>query len=527
MLVVLPFENLGLAEDEYFADGITDEIRDRLAALQGLGVISRTSAIQYKDSNKTIRQIGEELGANYVLEGSVRWNRGEENSGRVRVTPQLVRVADDTQIWSDQYDQDIENIFSVQYEIAEQVAQNLDLTILEPERQALSNNPTESFVANDLFMQAREHEDRGWAFLEPDGFDLAIKKLEEAVEIDPEFALAFTRMSYIHSRMYFFGIDRTDERVTKSRDTVNTALELQPDLPEARLSLGFYYYWCLYDYDRAADLFEEVQRMRPNFDPQLFGYIQRRQGKWEQSLETLERAFRISPRDQQIAYELGGAYVSLHRFDQADMWFNRTLELFPDHLPSLLGKIAIYILSEGNLEKAKELLPSLPQHPLADYMWFTLNMLEHNYEDVLQWLAESPYDEYEDQHFYFHTDLAYAAVYYATQNKALLDSHAESAQVILEEKVKDQPDDPRYRAGLGIVYAYLGQKEKAIQEGELAPELHPVSKDAGQGPIYLINLAKIYVLIGEIEKAIDQLEYLLWDPLRENPRFIQLLEIDE
>ncbi len=549
MLAVLPFENLGLADDEYFADGITEEIRDRLASLQGLGVISRTSAIQYKDSNKTIRQIGEELGANYVLEGTVRWNRGTENNGRIRVTPKLVRVADDRQIWSDSYDRVIEDFFAVQYEIAEQVAQNLDLTILEPERQALLNNPTESIAANDLFMQAREHEDRGWAFLEPNGFDRAIKKLEEAVEVDPEFALAYARMSYIHSRMYFFGIDRTNERVSKSRDTVNTALELQPDLPEAQLSLGFYYYWCLYDYDRAAEIFENVQRVRPNFDPQLFGYIQRRQGKWEECLVTLERAFRISPLDQQIAYEIGGACVSLHRFEQAEMWFNRTLELFPDHLPSLLGKIGIHILSEGNIEKAKEMLPSLPQHPLADTMWFTLNMLERNYDIVLQWLEESPYDEYEDQHFYFHIDLAYSAVYYATQNKALLNSHAESVRTILVEKVKNQPDDPRYRAGLGIVFAYLGQKEKAILEGEIAPELHPVSKDAGQGPIYLINLAKIYVLVEEFDKAIDQLEYLLsipqaeflwqlisipqlqmdpqWDALRENPRFIQLLEIEK
>ena len=379
MLVVLPFENTGLAEDEYFADGITEEITSRLGALQDLGVISRTSAIQYKDSNKTIKQIGEELDADYVLEGSVRWNRGAENNGRIRVTPRLVRVADDTQIWSDQYDSVIEDIFLVQSEIAERVAQNLDLTILEPERQALLTNLTESIEAYDLFLRAREHEDRGWAFLEPGGFDLAIEMLEDAVEIDPEFALAYTRMSYIHSRMYFFGIDRTDVRAARSREAVNSALELQPNLPEAHLSLGFYYYWCLSDYDRAAEIFEDVQRMRPNFDPQLFGYILRRQGKWEECLDTLERAFRISPRDQQIAYEIGGAYVSLHRFEQAEMWFNRTLELFPDHLPSLLGKMGIQILSEGNIEKAKEMLPSLPQHPLADYMVFTLYMLERNY----------------------------------------------------------------------------------------------------------------------------------------------------
>ena len=548
MLVVLPFENLGLAEDEYFADGITEEITSRLNALQGLGLISRKSAIQYKNSNKTIRQIGEELGADYVLEGSVRWNRGEGTYGRVRVTPQLVRVADDTHIWSDRYDRVLEDIFTVQYEIAEQVAQNLDLTILEPERQALALNPTDSIEAYDLFFQAREHEDRGWAFLEPNGFDTAIEKLERAVEIDPEFALAYARMSYIHSRLYFFGIDRTDERVTMSREAVNRALELQPDLPEARRSLGFYYYWCLYDYDRAAEIFDEVQKMRPNFDPQLLGYIQRRQGKWEQCLDTLERAFRISPRDQQIAYEIGGALVSLQRFEEADLWFNRTLELFPNHLPSLLQKMAIHVLSGGNVEQAREMLPSLPQHQLADYMWFTLNMLLRNYEDIQTWLENLSYNEYEDQHFYFHKDLAYASLFHATRNFTQMRIHAESARIVLEDKVGNQPDDQRFRAALGLVYAYLGRKEAAIEQGELAANLHPVSKDAGQGPIYLTNLAKIFVLTEEYENAIDQLEFLLplpqaeflwqitsvhqlrlhplWDPLRDYPRFTQVLEIE-
>jgi len=547
MLVVLPFENLGDPEDEYFADGITEEITSRLAALQGLGIISRTSAIQYKKTGKSIRQIGGELGVDYVLEGSVRWNRGEADQGRVRITPQLIRVSDDTQIWSERYDRVIEDIFTVQSDIAEQVARQLDLTVLEPERAALNARHTENIEAYDLYLQGRDHEDRGWAHLDLEEFDLAVLLYDKAVELDPNFALPLVRLSYVHSRMYFFSVDRTEERLEKARETVTRALELEPDLPEAYRSLGFYYYWGLGDYNRAAEVFEAVQRARPNFDPQLLGYIQRRQGKWEECLATLERAFRINPRDAQIAYELGGAYISLHRFEEAETWLNRALSIFPDHLPAQLQKAAILVLSEGDTGKAKSLLERLPEHQLTDYMWITLCMLERDYRGVLDRLDSLGYDSFEDQHLYFQKDLAYAIVYQAMKDIPKTRNHAESARRILEEAVGSRDGIPSLHASLGLAYALLGRADEAVLEGNRAVTLHPVSRDAAQGPIYLQNLAKIYTLIGRHEEAIDQLEYLIslpqaeylwqlisvpqlrldpqWDNLRDYPRFKRLLEI--
>jgi len=422
----------------------------------------------------------------------------------------------------------------------------LDLSMLEPERRTLNARPTENLGAYDYYLQGREHEDRGWAYSDVQEFELAIDMLERAIVLDPGFALAYVRMSYIHSRMYFFGVDRTEERLARSKAAVDKALELQPDLPEAYRILGFYYYWCLFDYDRAAEIFESVQKAHPNFDPQLLGYIQRRQGKWEQCLETLEKAFRISPRDTQIAYELGGANISMHRYEQAEEWLNRALSIFPGHLPALLGKVGIYVLSEGNTEKARVLLEKLPPHQLTDYMWFTIEMLRRNYKDALDRLASLSYDSFEEQHFYFQKNLAYASVYHAKKDISLMKTHAESARILLEEAVSERAGDQRLHAALGLAYAYLGRKEEAIQEGYRAEELHPVSKDAAQGPIYLLNLARIYTLVGEYEKAIDQLEYLLsiphaeylwqlvsvpqlrldpqWDPLREQQRFQRLLE---
>lgn len=546
MLVVLPFENLGLPGDEYFADGLTEEITSRLASLHGLGVISRTSARQYKETNKTTKQIGDELGVDYILEGTVRWDRNPEDKGRVFIKPQLIRTSDDTHFWSGHYDRVIEDIFSVQSEIAEQVARQLDLSVLEPERRALNTRPTENLEAYDYYLKGREHEDRGWAYSDDREFELAVEMLEKATELDPGFAMAYVRLSYIHSRMYFFGIDRTAERLARSKAAVDKALELQPDLPEAHQKLGFYYYWCLSDYDRAAEIFESVEKARPNFDPQLLGYIQRRQGKWEQCLKTLEKAFSINPRDTQIAYELGGANLSMHRYAQAEQWFNRALSLFPDHLPAQLGKVGIYILSEGNTEKARALLERLPPHQLRDYMLFYIEMLGRNYKDALALLASLSYDSFEEQHLYFQKNLAYASVYHAMKDLSLMNTHAESARIILEKAVRESPEDQRFHAALGLAYAYLDRKEEAIYEGNRAEKLHPVSKDAAQGPIYLLNLARIYTLVGEYEKAIDQLEYLLsipkaeylwqlisvpqlrldphWDPLREQPRFQRFME---
>jgi len=545
MLVVLPFENLGAPEDEYFAAGITEEITSRLAALQGLGVISRTSAIQYRDTNKTIKQIAEELNVDYVLEGSVRWNRNAEG-GRVRVTPQLVRVADDMQVWSERYDRVIADIFSVQYEIAEQVARNLDLTILEPERRALNANPTDNIEAYDYFLRGREHEDRGWAFQDLDEFAQALEFLEKATELDPNFVLSFARQTYIHARLYFFGDDRTDERLAKAREAANNAAAERVDHPDALWAMGFYHYWCLLDYDRATEIFKEVLRIRPNFDPQLLGYIQRRQGKWEESIATLERAFRINPRDQQIAYELGGTYVSLGRYEQADTWFNRCLELYPQHLPALLGKVGLFVLEEGDTQKARSLLMTLPSHQLTDFMWVTISMLERNYSDAINRINALTYDSYEDQHFYFQKNLSLAGIHFVLNETSQMRSSAHAARLVLEPIVQARPEDPRFHAALGLVYAYLGERDDALREGNQAASLHPASRDAGQGPIYVLNLARIHTVLGEAERAIEQLEFMLsnphaeflwhlvswhqlkldpqWDSLRQNPRFQLLLK---
>jgi len=542
MLAILPFENLGPVEDEYFADGITEEITSRLSALHGLGVISRTSAKQYKDSAKTTRQIGEELGVDYILEGTVRWDRSAEGKGRVRVTPQLIRVSDDTQLWSDSYNRALEDIFSVQSEIAEQVAKQLDIVVLVPERQALYTKPTDNLEAYDLFLRAGKHFDLGMIHRITSELDQAIELLEKAVELDPDFTFAHIGLANIHSLAYHSGIDRTEERKEMARVAVEKLLELEPALPEVQLALGRYHYYVTLDYDRTIEIFEAIQKARPNLAPSYVGAIQMRQGKWEQSAEIHKKIFKLNPRSPGTAHFLGLIYERMRKYEEAMDWFDRALSITADYTWSQFGKVRVYYLANGETEKARASLETLPAHRFNDYWWILVGMLERNFQGVLDRLDSLSYDVAQGEYFNFYKHLAYAMVYQAMNNQSLMNSHAEEASTALEEALREHPEDSRIHASLGLAYAYLGRKEEAIREGKRAVDLYPQSKDAYGAPHYVNSLAMIYTVVGEYEEAINQLEYLMsipsgdiisipvlrldpmWDPLRQHPRFQSLLE---
>ena len=547
MLVVLPFENLGLPEDEYFADGMTDEITNRLSALHGLDVISRSSAILYKKTEKTITQIRDELGVDYVVTGTIRWDKSVGERGRVRVSPKLIQASDDTQLWSETYERDIEGIFKVQSEIAEQVTQQLDLKVLEPERNALLEQPTENLEAYDFYLKGRDHDRKGSANHDLQEFEFAVQMFEKATKLDPRFTLAYLSQFSVHSWLYHNGLDRTEERLVKSKAAVDKALELQPDLPETQLALARYYYRGFLDYDRALEILESIHKARPNINPSLLAYILRRQGKMEQSSAALEKAFKLNPRSTSLAYNIGLSYSYTRNYGKAEAWFSRSISIKHDYLNPRLSKVGIYVLLKGNTVEARSSLESLPQHPLTDYMWFTLDMMDRNYSEALNRLSSLSYDSYEYQNFYFQKNLAYASVYYAQKEMSLIKAHADMARIALEKNVREHPEDPRFRAALGLAYAYTGSKNEAIREGNRAVELRPILKDSVAGPVYVLNMAKINTVIGEYETAINQLEHLFtvlaggdfiwlsvsvpslrldpqWDPLRSNPRFLSLLE---
>lgn len=541
-LVVLPFENLGPPEDEYFADGLTEEITSRLLLLHGLQVTSRTSAQHYKATKKSIRQIGDELAVEYILEGTVRWVRGGNGGGRVRVTPRLIRVSDDTHLWSDIYDRVTGDSLSLQSEIAEEVICQLDLTVLEPERLSLLANSTDNVEAHDCYLRATEQIRRAWDLREREAYVTAVELLERAVFLDPDYVFAYIQLSYAYQMLHFAGIDRRDELLVQARTALEKAESLDPELPFVKQGWAYFYYRALRDYDRALELYEETKLALPNFTTPVIGYILRRQGKWDESLQEMKDVFEKDPRDPELACQIGNSYVRLRRFPEAEEWYQRALDIAHDYLPPQLGRAEIPLLASGDIDatEARNRLISRP-HPQVGFNRFYLAYCRRNYQMALDALSETSGDAFYGFNYYLHKNLAHAQVYDAMQQPDLRRFHAEAARIALEQVVKEHPHDARVHSALGLTYAYLGRQAAAVQQGMVAVELEPVSLDAVNGPEHVLSLAMIYTIGGELDKAVERLAYLMsipfgtgvtasslqvepcWDPLRGQAGFQSLI----
>jgi serine/threonine-protein kinase len=318
MIVVLPFENLGAPEDEYFADGMTEEITSRLAAVSGLGVISRTSAMQYKENRPSLKQVGEELGVDYVLEGTVRWEKPNEGPTRVRVTPELIRVSDDVYLWSERYDRTLEEIFAVQSAVAEEVIDRVGVQLLSGERTAIEARPTENLDAYEAYLRGLNRR------FDPDysesNFRMAAQMFERAIQLDPEFALAHAQLSVVHSRLFWEKYDPTNKRLAQARKAAERALELDPSSPHAHIAMGFYHYYGHRDYELALDEFRTAEILLPS-DAEVhykIGSVLRRQSRFEEAVSEYKKAIELNPRYALIHDELGLIYVFLRRYEEAE-----------------------------------------------------------------------------------------------------------------------------------------------------------------------------------------------------------------
>ncbi|MFQ5651854.1 MAG: protein kinase, partial [bacterium] len=538
MLVVLPFENLGPPEDEYFADGLTEELTSRLAMVHGLGVISRTSAVQYKNSNKTSKQIGEELGVDYILEGTLRWDKSMEHVSRVRVTPQLIRTSDDTHVWAEQYDRVLDQLFEVQSEIAEQVVTQLDIKLMAPERRALWQKPTHNLEAYDYYLLGHKHRRRAGKFLDEDEYEMAVRMFEKAIEVDPNLAMAYVELVWIHSWVYFTGFDKTDERRALAKSAVDRAKEIQPDLPAIQEALAWYYYRCFRDYDRALHAFQKYQKMVPSSEPDLIANVTRRQGKWQQSVAAHEEAVVLNPRSAGRAFNLGASYTMLRNYQKADYWYDRALSLRPGYADPILYKYRNHLLWKGNAQDLRTSLRTIPRNNEVNYSLYFINLLESRFQEAVAHIDSLSDFLWRGPTLYLPKHLAYAQIYALMDEPTQMQVHADSARIFLEQAVQARPTDHRRHAALSLAYAFTGRKDEAIREGKRAVELFPVSKDALDGPDYVANLAWIYATGGEPEAAMEQLETLLsipsefsvpllridprWDGLRDKPRFQKL-----
>lgn len=535
MLIVLPFENLGTQADDYFAEGLTGEITNRLGMVNALGVISRTTAVQYRKTAKSAKQIGSECGVDYVLEGTVRWDHEGFGRGRVRVNLELIRAGDDVQIWSNAYEKPMEDVFSVQTQITEEVIKQLDLTVAEPERQRIVAKPTSSQEAYDLYLKAQMHGEKANKTGSNDENKLGIECLNKAVALDPKFALAYARLSYWHSWLYFT-VDHTEKRLTLSKESLDKLSLLEPDY--GHWAAAWYYYRGFLDYDRALQEFDIVKHALPNLHDDLPGYILRRQGKFEKSTSMLEEAFKYDPRDWTLAFNIGEGYWYQRLFDKAIAWYDRAVSIAPDNLNPKLSKVDALMSWKGNTAEARSALETINPADAREERCL-VSIIERNYSQALRETDSVKESFSEGQLGISSKDLAYAGIYWLMGDSICMKGHADVARKMLEDSLLLRPSEPKLHAALGYAYAYLGKKDLAVEHGRRATELMPVSKDAMAGPSYLEDLARVYSIIGAREEAVKILEYLqsipypysvayinidpTWDPLRGHPRFKKLV----
>jgi len=545
MLAVLPFVNLGLPEDDYFAAGITEEITSRLATIRELGVISRTSAVHYAGTNKTVKQIGAELGVGYILEGTVRWAREPGGISKVRITPQLIRVSDDTHLWSEPYDRVIQDIFEIQSDIAQNVVEHLGLTLLEKGHPAVEAPPTENLDAYQAYLKAQYY--AGQPHFVSENWEKAIQNYERAVEIDPRFALAYARLSAAHARLYYYWYDTTEDRRNEAKAAADKALELDPNSPEIHLALGYFQLFVERDIGRAFKEFDVAARDLPDNADVLRakGDGFRQEGHWVEAVDHYRRACELNPRSASPFVDLAEAYWWSRRYPEALDAANKAIALAPDQMWPYLTKVFNYWSWKGKdaSREARATLEALGPGQDPDWVawsWFHQAALEGNYREALGYLASFPNEWIRIKIGACPKSLLSAQVHELLGEPERARNEYENAKDLLEVEVQKHPDDPRYHSAVGIAYAALGHKEEAVREGKRAVDLLPMSKDAVYGIPYAIDLAQIYTIVGDQDAALGEIERLLsqptwissawlemdfrWNRLRDNPRFKQLLD---
>jgi TolB-like protein/tetratricopeptide (TPR) repeat protein/predicted Ser/Thr protein kinase len=544
MLVVIPFENLGSPDQEYFADGITEEITGKLSGVSGLGVIARTSAMQYKKTTKSMKEIGSELGVGYVLQGTIRWGSAEGGAQRVRVSPALIKVSDGTQIWSQSYDAVMSDVFKMQSDIASQAASAMGVALLQPEQASVNAVATTNSEAYDYYLRGTEYRHR--SYQEPD-MEIAIKMFSKAIELDPDFGLAYARLAEMHFGYYWFFYDHTEARLETGKKAVDRVLQIDPNLPEAHFALGYYYYWGRLDYENALREFNIFAKARPSAAEVhlAIGAVYRRQGKMREAATSMMKACEMDPRSTEDAFNTAQTFALLRDYDESEKWSKRAISLSPELSPNWDFLITTYMLRDGTTLRARQAMNdaasvySAETDDVLRWRYVQVEMMDEQYPKALD-LAKGIKKPAVDNQFLFKPRQQVMAELYALMGDAAnARRYFDSARTIIEGKIQERPDDARYYSALGIVDAGLGLKDEAIKNGKRGIDLLPVSKEAWRGTNRVEEMAVIYSMTHEYDLAAEQLERLLsipslassqflradprFKPLRSNPRFAKLV----
>jgi serine/threonine-protein kinase len=544
-IAVLPFQSLSKDEENaFFADGVQDEILTDLAKIADLKVISRTSVMQYKNASaRNLREIAQQLGVAHVLEGSV-----QRAAQRVRINAQLIDARTDAHLWGNTYDRELADVFAIQSEIAQAIAQQLQARLSPIENAAIAKAPTKDVVANDLYVRAKRLRDLANDPGAKPSLLEAVRLLQEAIARDPQFLLAYCLLARTHTDLYWGGFDHTDARRELANNVLQTAERIQPGAGEIHQVRADYFYHGFRDYQQARRELDLARQTLPNEASIYFqiGAIDRRQARWEEAIRNFNRAVELDPRNLVIAEEAGFTNVGTRRFAEGRRLLEQALSISPKDyfVRTNLGLVAFF--ERGDTAPWRKQLSEVEKEGVdaARHVAFFLvlcGLAERDRAAAEHALGLIPAEGLIDP---FNNVLVPREWFAGLVARSFGDNAAAqtsftAAHTILERMVIDQPDYAPARSILGVAGAALGRREQAIKEGRRACELLPLSKDAWEGPSWVINLAIIYGWLGEKDAAFEQLDAAvkniagisygelklmpIWDPLRKDPRFDQAL----
>ncbi len=549
-IAVLPFENLSDdQQNTYLADGIQDDILSSLAKVADLKVISRTSVRQFRGSNRNLREIGQALGVAHILEGTVR-----RSGNRVRVNVQLINAATDTPVWTESFNREMTDLFALQSELAERIATALQANLSARERASLQVHPTSHLDAYDLYLRARDLFRWSGAGDPRENGEKALALLDQAIARDPDFAPAYSLASRFHSEFYWFGFDRTLERLALARATVNRALRLRPELGEAHLALAYHYYYGYRDYERARRELALAARATPN-DAEVWdalASLDRREGKWNDAVANFERARQLDPHNAAVLWNLGETYLCLSRYDEAQRTFAEGLVIKPDAHLFRLAEATIDLRENGDSAPMRAAIQAVPREfdpgGAVSIMALRLHLMERDYDAAERSLRSRQRLEYNDaglvggaaaiDGFAFPRSWFEGLIALGRGEAEAAERAFELARETVKPRISDAADDTKAHAMLGLIEAMLGRKEDALRHGRAAVASLPIERDAYDGPVIAATLALIYVQVGEIDLALEELSRLVrlpngltpallriepeWDPLRADARFQKL-----
>ena len=539
-IAVLPFENMSRDPETLpFTDGLHDDLLTQLAKIGSLKVISRTSVQEYRDTHKSIPEIGDELDVGYVLEGGV-----QRAGDQFRINVQLIDAESEGHLWAEQYTGDltVAGIFAIQTEIATSIAEALKAQLTTDQRESLARIPTEDLEAYEAYR-------RGLDFIRESytesNFRTADRFADQALALDSTFAEAWAVKSAAASSLYWFFYDRSDSLTNAALAHAEKALRLEPGLPEGHWALGSYHYRVNLDYEQALEELGQALEGMPG-EVELHttaASVLRRKGDLEEAIERFKEAAELDPRQSMAPYSVGETLSLLRRYDEAEPWFRRAIEIRPDFAFPYTYLAMTRIRSEGDTSSARELLEEMRNlgilaDAINEYSFVDTYRLARDPDAILRELEGEV--EFRDMQFSYEPASSAAGDAWGMKgDTARARISYDSAQVIIEARLAEAPDDARYHSALAIALAGLGRDEEAIEHAKEGLRLMPPEKEAWRGTYRLRDLALVYAMTGRTEEAIDTLEILLsipadlsewdlrldpyWDPLRGNPRFESLV----